>query len=197
MTSSPSRRRIILVRHGRVADRYQGVCYGRSDVELSDEGRRQSDALAEELAALPITHLMHSGLTRTRWLAELIATRTAIAACVAPGLVEFNFGQWELRAWQDIFAEIGDTMNDLTRSPATFRPPSGETVHEMRDRVLAWYRELPDEGLIVAVAHAGTIAALRGSLAGVPATEWPGLIPSYGQWIELDETQRPLVDGDC
>jgi broad specificity phosphatase PhoE len=176
------------VRHGRVADRYQGVCYGRSDVELSDEGRRQSDALAEELAALPITHLVHSGLARSKWLAELIAARSAVAACVAPALVEFNFGQWELRPWQDIFAEIGEAMNDLTRSPATFRPPSGETVHEMRDRVLTWYRELPATGVIVAVAHGGVIAALRGALAGAPATEWPALIPSYGQWIELDET---------
>ncbi len=170
-----------------MADCYQGVCYGRSDVELSDEGRRQSHALAEELAALPITHLVHSGLARTKWLAELIAAKAAIAACVAPGLVEFNFGGWELRPWQDIFAEIGEAMNDLTRSPATFRPPSGETVHEMRDRVLAWYRELPEEGLIVAVAHGGTIAALRGALAGVPEIEWPALIPSYGERIELEE----------
>ena len=197
MTSSPSRRRIILVRHGRVADCYQGVCYGRSDVELSEEGERQSHALAEELAALPVTHLVHSGLARTKWLAELIATRTALAACVAPALVEFNFGQWELRPWQDVFAEIGDTMNELTRSPATFRPPLGETVHEMRDRVLAWYRQLPNEGVIVAVAHGGTIMALRGALAGVPATEWPTLIPAYGQWIELDETQPRAMDRDC
>jgi broad specificity phosphatase PhoE len=175
-----------------VADRYQGVCYGRSDVELSDEGRLQSQALAEELAALPITHLLHSGMTRTRLLAELIAARTGVAAREAAALVEFNFGQWELRPWQDIFAEIGEAMNDLTRSPATFRPPSGETVHEMRDRVLGWYQELPDEGVIVAVAHGGTIAALRGVLAGAPATEWPALIPSYAQWIELD-VNRPVT----
>jgi broad specificity phosphatase PhoE len=188
MTSPVSRRRLIMVRHGRVADCYDGVCYGRSDIELGEEGRRQSLALAEELARLPITHLMHSGLERARWLAELIGARTALTACVAPALAEFNFGQWELRPWQAILQEVGEQMAELTRSPSTFRPPLGETVHEMRDRVLAWYRDLPEDGLIVAVAHGGTIAALRGSLAGCPPHEWPALIPGYGQWIEIDES---------
>jgi broad specificity phosphatase PhoE len=187
MTASTSRRRVILVRHGRVAERYEGICYGRSDVELSDDGRRQSHALAEELAALPITHLVHSGLTRARWLAELIAARTGIVPCESAALVEFNFGQWELRPWQEISQEVGQSLAELTRSPASFRPPSGETVHEMRDRVLAWYRGLPSDGLIVAVAHGGIIAALRGTLAGAPAHEWPALIPSYGEWIEIEE----------
>ena len=66
-------RRILMVRHGSVAERYQGRCYGRSDVELGDEGRRQTVELAERLSALPITHLFHSGLSRARELADRIA----------------------------------------------------------------------------------------------------------------------------
>ena len=187
MISTLARRRIVLVRHGAVASRYDGVCYGRSDVELSDEGLRQSRAAADELAALPITHLVHSGLARARWLAELIAARISVPLTVAPALAEINFGQWELRTWQDIFEETGNAMAGMIHSPATFRPPSGETVFELRDRALAWYRELPAEGFIVAVAHGGPIAALRGALTGVPVSQWPALVPQHGQWVELDE----------
>ena len=187
MQPAVPRRRIILVRHGQVAERYHGICYGRSDVELGENGLRQSEALADELAALPITYLVHSGLSRARCLAELIAVRSGVAACVDPALAEFNFGDWELRPWQHISEELGESLAELTRSPTTFRPPSGETVHEMRDRVLAWYTALPTDGVIVAVTHGGIIAALRGTLAGVPAHEWPALIPSYGEWIEIDE----------
>ena len=188
MTSQIARRRILLVRHGRVASCYDGVCYGRSDVELSDEGWRQSHALADELAFLPITHLFHSGLARARSLAELIAARSGVTPSVAPALAEIHFGQWELRNWQDIFQEVGDAMADIIHSPATYRPPSGETAYELRDRVLAWHQGLPAAGLMVAVAHGGPIAALRGTLGGLPASQWPALIPAHGQWVELDET---------
>ncbi|HUY87861.1 MAG TPA: histidine phosphatase family protein [Pirellulales bacterium] len=198
MNSNRASRRILLVRHGSVAARYKGVCYGRSDVELSDEGRRESRLVAEELAALPMTRLFHSGLSRARLLAELISALTAVPPIAAPALAEIDFGQWELRTWQDIFAETGDAMAGMIHSPATFRPPSGETVFELRDRVLAWHRELPSDGLIVAVAHGGSIAALRGALAGLPASRWPELIPPHGRWVELDETanqpaRRPLL----
>jgi broad specificity phosphatase PhoE len=185
-----ARRRVLLVRHGNVAECYQGFCYGSSDIELSEEGRRQTLALADELSALPITHLMHSGLSRAKELAELITQRTGIVATVVPALAEIHFGRWELRSWEDIFSEVGDAMAEILHSPATFRPPEGETAFEVRDRVLTWYRELPREGLIVAVAHGGPIAALRGALRGTPAAEWPALIPHYGQWVELDEMEN-------
>jgi broad specificity phosphatase PhoE len=188
--SQAARRRVLLVRHGSVAACYQGVCYGSSDIELSEEGRRQTVALADELSGLPITHLVHSGLSRAKLLAELIGGRTGIAPRVAPALAEIHFGQWELRSWEEIFTEVGDMMAELLHSPATFRPPQGETAFEVRDRVLAWYRELPRDGLVVAVAHGGPIAALRGTLMEIPVTEWPKLIPHYGQWVELDEAEN-------
>lgn len=183
------RRRVLLVRHGSVAQRYQGVCYGSSDIELSDEGERQTQAVAEELSALPITHLFHSGLTRARLLAEHIAVRTGVPAIATPGLAEICFGQWELRSWEHIFQEVGEAMAGLIHAPETFRPPAGETTFELRNRVLAWYHGLPAEGLIVAVAHGGPIAALRGTLAGMPVTQWPALIPEHGHWIELEEPE--------
>lgn len=180
-------RRVVLARHGDVAECYRGVCYGRSDIELSDEGHRQSAALADELATLPLTHLFHSGLRRAIVVAEMIAQRAAVVATAAPDLAEINFGTWELRSWQEVFEEVGDGLAQIVHAPDTFRPPSGETVFELRDRVLRWHRGLPDEGCIVAVAHGGPIAALRGALAGLPATDWPALVPATGTWIELEE----------
>ncbi|HVA46559.1 MAG TPA: histidine phosphatase family protein [Pirellulales bacterium] len=178
----------MLVRHGNVAECYQGVCYGRSDIELSHDGQQQSIALTEELAALPITHLYHSGLKRAAVLAEMIALRTSLVASLAPALAEINFGEWELRPWQSVFEEVGDAMAQILHAPESFRPPAGETVFELRDRVLDWHRRLPREGCMVAIAHGGPIAALRGALAGIPVSQWPGLVPATGQWIELDET---------
>jgi len=176
---------LILVRHARVAVEYHGVCYGRSDVPLDAIGRAASDAIAEAMAAWPIRHLITSGASRTGYLADQIASRTGVAVLVEPALLERDFGTWELRTWDAIYAEVGDAMHGLIHQPATYRPPGGETTHELRDRVMAWYERRPRGGLVVVVAHGGPIAALRGTLNGKEPVDWIGLIPATGTWVTL------------
>ncbi len=185
-----------MVRHGSVAACYRDVCYGRSDVELGDDGWRQSRELAAQLSPWPITHLYHSGLMRARALAELIAAAIGLTPIVDPRLQEFDFGEWELRTWQEIHAAAPDALTRFLHEPATFSAPGGETVHAMRDRVWSWYQELPADGLIVAVGHGGPIAVLRGTLAGCLNAEWPGLIPAHGSLCELPPVKEPSGDSD-
>jgi len=188
MKDETNDRRILMVRHGSVAERYRGRCYGRSDVELGDEGRRQTLELSERLSALPITHLFHSGLSRARELADRIAGLTGLTPLAAGELQELDFGDWELRTWDDIHTAAPDALDRILRQPATFSPPRGETALALGERVLDWYRRLPPHGLIVAIAHGGPIAALRGTLAGMPTPLWVGLIPPTAGVVELTET---------
>jgi len=178
-------RRILLVRHCQVGPEYRSLCYGQSDIGLSPEGEVHSVRLAEELAALSITMLFHSGLQRTRFLAELVASRVGAAAIANTALRERDFGTWELRSWDDIFAEVGGAMDGLLLDPANYAPPGGETTLALRDRVLGWYRRLPLEGLIVAITHGGPIAALRGALTCSAVDRWPELIPACGSISEV------------
>ncbi len=178
---------LILIRHARVDDRYRGVCYGRSDVALGPEGREASVRLAESVADWPIRHLITSGSARTGYLANAIAARTGVAIQVEPALLERDFGAWELRTWDEIYIEVGDSMHGLIHHPATYRPPEGETTDELRDRAMAWYDRRPLGGLVVAVAHGGPIAAIRGTLAGKGPVDWVDLIPEPGTWVTLPE----------
>jgi broad specificity phosphatase PhoE len=177
--------RILLVRHCEVEECYREVCYGRADVGLSESGRSRSRALAHQLGSASIAQVWHSDLFRTRVLAEALAALVGVQAIACPLLRERDFGAWELRPWQEIYAETGDAMLGMIREPAVWRPPGGETTLEMRDRVLAWFRALPSSGTIVAVTHGGPIAVLRGALAGRPVSEWLGLIPATGSVVEL------------
>jgi len=185
-------RRLIVVRHGEVAARWRGVCYGRTDVELSDTGLLQSRAAAERLAGGPIDIVWHSGLVRTCILAELLAARTGARCIKALALQERDFGAWEGRCWDAVYAETGAAMDGMMLSPDTFRPPGGETTYQLRDRVLAWYRSLPEDGSFVAVTHGGPIAALRGTLTGEFPSGWPQLIPAHGAWVELMAETVPI-----
>jgi broad specificity phosphatase PhoE len=178
-------RRILLIRHGAVSDETDGKCYGQSDVGLSDRGRQQSERVADGLTGVGITHLYHSGLQRTRIMAEHIETRCGVTPVQDPRLREMNFGEWELRPWEEIIETYPEAVTAYSTSPDTFAPPGGESPMQVRERVLAWHADLPASGVLVACTHGGAIAALRGALEDVAPAEWFGLVPSYGEVVEL------------
>jgi broad specificity phosphatase PhoE len=179
-------RTVLLVRHPPVASDFRGVCYGSGDVPLGDDGPvRVREVVAALLAHGPITHLFHSGSARCAAVADAVAASSGVTPVADARLRERCFGAWEFRRWDDIHAETGDAMMGMVTAPGTWRPPGGETTFELRDRVRAWYADLPAKGRVVAVTHGGPIAALLGTLAGLPADRWPGLVPAYGQIVPV------------
>ena len=178
-------RPLILIRHAEVAERYGGVCYGQSDVELSERGRLQSRQLAERLATRAVRRIVHSGLSRTAYLADLLAGRCDVPAVECQDLRERHFGDWELQSWDELYRRHGDDLLRLVSEPDSFRPAGGETTYELRDRMLRWYAGLPADELTVAVTHGGPIAALLGCQRGLPVAEWIPLIPACGECVEL------------
>jgi broad specificity phosphatase PhoE len=176
---------VVLVRHARVADCYDGICYGRSDVSLGPEALEESDRLAEILSSWPIRFLVTSPAARAHALATRIAERTGLEMIIEPALLERDFGAWEMRSWDSIYEEVGDALSGLIHEPESYRPPGGETTGELRDRAVSWYVRRPRGGLVVVVAHGGPIAAIRGTLASKEPVDWVDLIPQPGSWVEL------------
>ncbi len=179
--------KLILVRHTAVAAHWTGRCYGRSDVGLSTAGRDHAKRLAAELALIRPDRILSSPLRRARFLAALLSRELDQRSFeLEPRLAECNFGSWEGRSWNEIYAETGCAMMGMIESPGTFRPGDhGETTLEVRDRVLNWYRALPENETLVVVCHGGPIGALRGVLAGADVPAWPSLVPRYGEWVEF------------
>jgi broad specificity phosphatase PhoE len=179
-----------LVRHTAVAAHWAGRCYGQSDVGLSRDGRAAARALAPRIAALGARRLYVSPLRRARFLAGLVLREAAGAGLVIePRLAECHFGGWEGQTWDAIYAASGDAMMGLVTAPKTFRPGAhGEATFTLRDRALAWFEEAVRgaDGPVVAVCHGGPIAAIRGTLAGAPVVDWPGLVPKVGEIVSLE-----------
>lgn len=175
--------RLYLVRHPKPLVP-AGVCYGSSDIGV--EGRDIGDVLcvltasvtqdesAVEAAACvskssrvvsPATGLpkclpiYSSPLQRCAGLARCLADLLGCASLLFDErLAEMHFGDWELRAWEDIpRGEVDAWAADLT----LYRPGGGETVMEMAERVRAFYIDvlLRRQDAIV-VCHAGTIRML-------------------------------------
>lgn len=195
------KRVLIVVRHGAVDPRWKGICYGQQDVALCEQWMRQAAGIVEPLAALKPMTIFHSGLVRTRWLAEQVAERLSIRddceraqTMVSDSrLRERHFGQWECKSWDDAYQSDPEHFHDLIAKPDTYRPPGGETTSEMQRRVVEWYESLPKmEGVLLAVSHSGPIAALAGHLLGLHASDWTDWMLATGEAMTVESS----LDGE-
>ena len=178
--------KLILLRHPPVDPAWRTKCYGLTDVPLPEDWEYPMlpDGFEPSL-------VYTSGLQRCDKVADLLAILALAYFHVDWSLRERDFGTWEGREWDDIYAETGDAMMGMVTHPETWRPPGGETTFELRDRVLWWYDGLSrNEGDILAVTHGGPIAALVGTLNDVPVSEWPKRIPRPGEWVEVPLISR-------
>jgi broad specificity phosphatase PhoE len=166
---------IILVRHTAVALAWRGRCYGRSDVPLSRAGKAAIAPLVAKLHRHNPDRIIHSGLKRTRALAEALGASTG-----DPAWQERDFGSWEGQSWAAIYRASGAAMDGMIDAPDEFRPGGGETTTELAQRAAAAYAALPTTGTTLIITHGGPIAAILGMQRGLQPRDWLTLVPPHG-----------------
>lgn len=168
MSAKP--RAVVLVRHGETEWSRAGRHTSRTDVPLTDEGRRAAAALAAPLGARAFGLVLTSPSTRARDTCAL-AGFTAVAH-VDDDLREWDYGDFEGRTTADIRAE--DPGWSLWSDGA----PGGEdaeAVASRADRVIARIRAANGDVLVFAHAHLLRVLAVR----------WVGLAASDGARLAL------------
>ncbi|MFB9246346.1 histidine phosphatase family protein [Massilia antarctica] len=178
--------RLYLVRHlaPQVAP---SVCYGRTDLAVDPD--MQALALPALRAALPAGMPLFSSPLRR--CADLAAALGGAAVRYDARLAELDFGEWEMRRWDDIDrAGVDAWAADM----AGYRPGGGESVADMARRVSAFHADcmrLPAPGAIV-ICHAGTIRLLSARARGLApeamaleAAQHPHAI-AYGETVIID-----------
>ena len=197
-----------LLRHGKADTGGQRRCYGHSDLPLSKEGEAQTRAIT----AWAVDHLPHidgilcSDLSRARGMAEQLAEATGAQLVVDPGLREQHMGAWEGRTWADLTAEDVHGVRQYWTHYATTRPPGGETLQELSDRVgdciARHWPKLRGQRWVVA-SHAGVIRTVLCRMLGLPTSEALRFAPVPGShtWLQLAQAgavvqvlgERPLA----
>jgi alpha-ribazole phosphatase len=148
-----------------------GVCYGALDLKLSEKGVRQAEALAATLAEEPIIAVYTSPLQRCRRAAELVAARRGCRSEVVDDLRELNHGEWEGRTYDEIRAGDPERYRQWMEHPTELRFPGGESLAELRERVLAAWTalRLRHGGETIAVlTHVGPGRAILADALGMP-----------------------------
>ena len=165
---------IVFARHGQTAPNRDGLVLGRADPELTDEGRRQAQQLAETLALEPVTAILTSPLLRARQTAEAIAAACGLPVSVDQRLVEIDWGTWEGRPAGSLAgADVDRRRADESPEHRNADPvaPEGESLASLMARVESFCLDtLDDEGQVVAVSHVSPIKAAAAWALGVDGT---------------------------
>jgi len=163
--------RVFLVRHGEVDRAWQGRIYGALDVPLSPAGRAESARVAERLSALVLARVVSSGLTRTEHTAALLRTPRGLPRTDDPALRELDRGEWAGLHLRELAATSPTAWQRWIAAPESVRPPGGESLADLRSRVLPrvdhWAMAHPERSIAL-VVHGWVIRVLVCHVLGLP-----------------------------
>jgi broad specificity phosphatase PhoE len=93
---------IYLIRHGETDWNRQNRLQGIEDIELNENGRRQSADCARAFIGIPVEKILTSPLKRAKATADIIAEMLHTdAAIVEPELTERDFGKLSGLSYED------------------------------------------------------------------------------------------------
>ncbi len=190
---------LLVCRHGATEWNIEGRYQGQSDVPLNDQGVRQAEALADELALMPIDAIYASGLQRALRTAEAIARRHALEVQRDPRFNEVNLGVWEGLTLPEILGAYPKEHAFWMEHPMESRPPGGESIAEVVARVregLADVAQAWPEGSVVIVTHKVTMNVIQSLTTGEPLEQVLQVFPVNASVIRL-ELGLPLVPASC
>lgn len=172
--------RLILVRHGQTEWAKIGRHTGRTDIELTDQGRDEAVAARATLDGLEIAAVFSSPLRRARETAEIVGLEPDIE--FDDRLLEWDYGPAEGQRTVDMREHIEDW------SVWTHPETTAETVGDVGDRV--------DRFIGDALAGlSGDVAVFaHGHLLAVFIARWLNLEAVEGRRFKLDTATVSLLD---
>ncbi|OLQ88278.1 phosphoglycerate mutase [Vibrio panuliri] len=160
-------KKIYVIRHGETVFNSERKLQGHCNSPLTNKGEAQARSVGAELKK----HL--SGQNYQVYCSSLgRAVQTANIICEAISfpqlnllqddrLKEFSLGAWEQQTISDL---VENNPNLLDQRDWYLRAPDCEPYESVRNRLLSWLSELPDEQDVVVVSHGLTGIVLRGIL---------------------------------
>jgi alpha-ribazole phosphatase len=187
--------RLCLVRHGQTDWNLEGRYQGQSDVPLNEKGRAQARILARQLQGQSFDAIYTSDLQRAKETAEIISAFVHAPVLTEPRLREIDQGKWEGQLVEVIKARYAELWRQRSVDPASVRPPGGETVEEVAQRVHGALDDIiathPNARVLI-VSHGLALATIICKVRRIPMGQAYSVIPENAEpiWVEWDKRAR-------
>lgn len=186
---------LYLIRHT-TPDINADICYGQTDIALPATHPAEFAAVVQKLADIHAPICYTSPLQRCRLLADHLSTQLHWAPPVTDArLMELNFGDWEMQAWNTVPRGLLDAWADEHIRHA---PPKGESFLQLQQRAIAFATETlthqSTDNTVVIITHAGVIRALVSHFIGLPLAQAFSLGVDYGNitCLQIEKTWAKL-----
>jgi phosphoserine phosphatase len=167
---------LLLTRHGHVDGIKPARFRGRAELALTAAGLAQADALAQRVARQwkPVA-IYTSGLQRCVVTGARIGAACGALASVMDGLMDLDYGAWQMRTHDEVKAEAPDAFRLWHTSPQLMRFPGGESLQDLVARTSDALRQVlarhPGQ-VVVMVGHDSVNRALLLQLLDQPLSAY-------------------------
>ncbi|TDW47362.1 alpha-ribazole phosphatase [Flavobacterium sp. 270] len=175
---------IYLVRHTETVCE-KGICYGQSDLAIAEPFDEIFENIVKQLPSEAL--IFSSPLQRCVILAKYIQSKIkTVSYQEDPRLMEMNFGDWEMKKWNDIpREEIDPWMEDFV----SIGVPNGESFVELHERTGQFLSEQiskkTDQPIII-VCHAGVVRSFLCHQTSLPLKHAFQNKVDFGQVIKIE-----------
>jgi probable phosphoglycerate mutase len=168
--------KILLVRHGHVEGIHPERFRGRTELDLTERGQREAEAVARRIA-----NRWQPKLIYTSPLKRCIATAAAISVvCGIPRdilseLNDIDYGEWRFKTYEEVQTAFPRLFVTWFATPHLMRFPKGEALQDLVARSADALRLILERHLdetVVVVAHDSVNRALLIQLLDQPLSSY-------------------------
>lgn len=161
--------RIYLIRHGESKGNVLNIFQGWKDFDLTSNGIKQAEKLAEFMKNIDIDFFYSSSLKRAFHTASIIAQKHGMSVIKKEEFKELNCGKWHGLTRQQAEQISPEQIYNFLYDPENLSVPGGETILELQKRALKGINDLREKHLnkkICLVAHGFINKVILCSLMG-------------------------------
>ena len=173
---------IYLVRHTKVAVP-PGIVYGHTDVSLSDSFEEEAAVVRKKVEGICFDAVWSSPLSRCVRLANYCGFRNIQTD---DRLKELNFGEWEMKSWDEISADpySRQWFDDWVNVPAR----NGESLQQLYNRLTDFLNEIKKQHYqqVCLFTHGGILATAGAYVGKYALKKAFEQVPPFGSVVHIE-----------
>lgn len=192
---------LVLVRHGESLWNAKGLWTGWTDIQLSEKGMEEARLAAEQIKDIPLQVAFTSTLKRAQQTLAIIKQLLqceSIPTYINEALNERDYGDLTGKNKWKIKEEFGEEQFNKWRRSFDEKPPHGESLHDVYNRVIPYYQtrvlpELTAGKHVIIAAHGNSLRALVKYLERIPDEDIQDLEIATGEVYVYDIDQQGMI----
>jgi len=165
---------------------------GSTDSPLTSEGRETLKCVSRQLSSEPLAAIFSSDLSRSVESARIVAEPHGMEVTVEPSFRELDMGRWDGMEIKTLLERERDLMEAWWRDYENFKTPGGESLSELRARVMGLLGGIIERyrgESVCVVAHGGVNRVILLEAIGAPLNRFHSLGQEYGAVNRIDYYQ--------